>query len=434
MYIAAYFLVVGIVLIAASKRPSIVFAFMLCTFVFEQWLQSKDAFFIANNSLVNLVNGSIVLYALTVKFLKAKNISLKFTIESKLIIFLYIYACFSIFWSPVPDISLDILMRTAPYILLTILLAPILISNVNELYYMSWFLVLFGVSILTLMLFFTNWDYRTIELASEFGRYTANPLAVANLAGYALIAAMFIHPKKLLFLKYFKWIVIPVSFIVIVKTGSRGQFFFMLFTLMIMSFYAFSLKRLSTILPLLFTLLFSGAIAYYSLEQNRGEDTRWESTRINEDLYGRFDAASNLLQAAMRAPESIIFGLGSSSSYDPSINGFYTHIVPLEILGELGLIGMICYLYILYFAVKAFRSAIMVISLTDKRRAYLIILASLILFEFLLSLKQGSFLGSYIFFGLIIVLDRVSNDIVKTYRSNIKIQKNSKNLYQRRAV
>ena len=73
MYILIFIIIVIAVMAVGARRPAIALAFVLCTFALEQWLQSRDAFFIVNRSLINITSGLVVLYALVVKVMKEKN-------------------------------------------------------------------------------------------------------------------------------------------------------------------------------------------------------------------------------------------------------------------------------------------------------------------------------------------------------------------------
>ena len=183
MYLLIYLFTILVVLFYSTKRPAIAFSFMLCTFGFEQWLQSKDTFFILNTSFVNIVSGIVVLYALAVKIKKDKNIFKNYPLEAFLIILLYFYASASVLWSPVPEISSDNLFHVITYIILIVLISPLLIQNKNDAYDAMVFLIIFGGSISLLLLLFTEWNYLSIVLSSVYMKANAKTISLANLAG-----------------------------------------------------------------------------------------------------------------------------------------------------------------------------------------------------------------------------------------------------------
>ena len=120
MYLLIYFLIVIFVIVLSTRRPSVAFSFMLCTFALEQLFQTKDIFFVINNSLINVLNGAVLVYALFVNMLRGRSIFNNNTVESALILILYFYVCVSVLWSPVPEISLNNVYKLSPYILLAV--------------------------------------------------------------------------------------------------------------------------------------------------------------------------------------------------------------------------------------------------------------------------------------------------------------------------
>ena len=398
---------------------------MLCTFGFEQWLQSKDTFFILNTSFVNIVSGIVVLYALAVKIKKDKNIFKNYPLEAFLIILLYFYASASVLWSPVPEISSDNLFHVITYIILIVLISPLLIQNKNDAYDAMVFLIIFGGSISLLLLLFTEWNYRSIVLASVSMKAKANPLALANLAGYVMLAAVLLNLRN----KYKIWKVIRLALIVIslavaVKTGSRGQFLLMLLVSLLFLPVSQPFNQIKKFVPLIITVAFTLVVAYWAMSEFIGGDARWESGKMSDDISGRYEAASKLLASWYSSPGNLIFGLGSSASYDPDIFGFYTHIVPLEIIGELGIIGFTIYLSILYLTYKNFKISLQKTGKDEIGKGVLATLAGLVVFVFLLSFKQGSFLGNQELFGLLVVLAICNKSVRKDNSTIDDVKKN----------
>ncbi len=411
MYLTAYILLILLVLVISTKKPSFAFAFYLSTFALEQWLQTRDAYFISNGDFVNIVNAAVLGYAFAVKFVKDRKVVKPLTKVSLLVYFLYIYALISTQWSLEIELSVEIFFELFPYILAAVIVAPMLISSWDDLNYTMWFHLIYGSIIMVLLYFFTDWGYRNIEIFEYSYAGNLNPLALANYSGYVLIAAFFLTTKKYKVLNYAKWLIIPVCFLVILQSGSRGQYLFLVLSIVIGTYYKYNLNKVSALFPLLFGLSFSVLVAYYVFNQFAPDDNRWELENITQDAEGRFYAASKLIDVWFQDPMSILFGLGSSSSYSNEIFGFYTHIVPLEILGELGLVGFGIFLSILFFTFTYTTKNINKLQQGSIERNTLITLFSFALFDLMLSFKQGSFLGSYVLFSMLIVLSRVNEYI-----------------------
>ena len=60
---------------------------------------------------------------------------------------------------------------------------------------------------------------------------------------------------------------------------------------------------------------------------------------MTDDYSGRLEKSANLLHVWINEPGAILVGLGNSASTWSGLNGSYPHMVPVEILGEEGLIG-----------------------------------------------------------------------------------------------
>ena len=113
-----------------------------------------------------------------------------------------------------------------------------------------------------------------------------------------------------------------------------------------------------------------------------------------------------LVRLAYASPDTLVFGLGNSASYDPHILGFYPHFVPLEVLAEEGLIGFGLYLAILFCSMRSCLRCFRSIANEPRERLLLGGIVGLCMFTLLLSFKQGSLLGNVEFFMLSIILGR----------------------------
>jgi len=406
--------VLAIVLLRVNKNPATVYAYMLSIYAWEQWLQAKDVFFVNNASFINVTSGIVVLIAVLITWLRNKGIFVNINYISRMILLLYCYVFISCFWSPVLDVSLFNFKTAFPYIVLVVLVTPLVINSLNDIKSMLTFFIVFGSILLVLLLFFTEWDYRTIVLAGNKFNLKTNPLAIANFSGYVFIVSML--ASNLTKLKYLKWFVAVLCLVIAVKTGSRGQFVFMVISVLLFTPMTKSKMRIGNMFPLIFGVCVLLAISYWAMTEFSGTDTRWSGDKMDSDFSNRLGAAFGLLGVWVKSPFTILFGLGSSASFSNQIFGFYVHIVPLEILGEEGLIGFFIYLLILYKLYKAVVRMSLLTKNDGDNRAVLATFSALVFFMLLLSLKQGSFLGSTYLFSLIVVLSRLESILVEYYK------------------
>ena len=133
---------------------------------------------------------------------------------------------------------------------------------------------------------------------------------------------------------------------------------------------------------------------------------RWSEESAQESISGRLNNALLLVRLAYSSPETVLFGLGNSASYDPRILGIYPHFVPLEVLAEEGLIGFGLYGMIFYCVLRSAFRSFRILAGEPKERLLLGGLVGLYLFTLILSLKQGSLLLNLEPFMLAIILGR----------------------------
>gem|GEM_PF-6037030 len=89
----------------------------------------------------------------------------------------------------------------------------------------------------------------------------------------------------------------------------------------------------------------------------------------------------------------LIAGLGSSSSFH--LIGFYPHVVPIEVLGEEGLIGATIYLgLIAAIILTTLRIRRLSATISSRLPTETAVIVGLVLFAGALTLKQGSLLGT----------------------------------------
>jgi len=124
------------------------------------------------------------------------------------------------------------------------------------------------------------------------------------------------------------------------------------------------------------------------------QEGRFDAERAVEDYESRVAAANRLLDVYLSSGMLVLlFGLGNSASFAPQVAGFYTHIVPVEILCELGVVGFLLFMAALGLTIRSLirlasiRSSLQIGSQTQRAVACL---SALALIELLLALKQGS--------------------------------------------
>jgi len=186
------------------------------------------------------------------------------------------------------------------------------------------------------------------------------------------------------------------------KSGSRGQVIGMIFVVLLL--LPMKYTNISSSKKLMYVLFGIAAIfgAVTLGVSNSDLGGRWEQTQLETHGLARVFAALDLLKIWVNDPVAIIFGFGNSSSY--ALIGGYPHNVPAEILGEEGILGFTLYISILYVTFKAWRNVLTILKNTGADRTSIVILGGLFLYEIVLSLKQGTLLGTALVFTFSIMI------------------------------
>jgi hypothetical protein len=401
-----------VVLFSLWKYPSIALSALLCMFSIKQWAQSINTFFVVHNTLINWSIACILVFAVTIKIVKGNAVFSNYPKAGWLVIVLFIYSFMSILWTPITeDKFYSIWSGESPYLVLTILLCPLLISSTEDLSDAFKGLIILGTVVSLLLLFTTKWTGRGVQIISISGRKDeGNPLAVAQMAGYLLSAAMLINYKGLWRpMQILRWGIAAICIAVATKSGSRGQFLSMIVVAVMFIPVSRKISNIFNFVMLFVSVTILGYFGDWALNSftSQASDARWQTGRMGLDVSGRFNSAFKLLDHWWHdSAVTILLGLGNSASFDRSIIGFYSHVVPLEILGEEGLIGAALFLCALFFTLKSFFRMYKTVRPDPMKRGILATLSALFCLELFLCFKQGSMLGSAFLFGIIILLGK----------------------------
>jgi hypothetical protein len=400
--------------VAVIRRPSAALAGIFCLFGLKQWAQGTMVFFVQHGALPNLCMGLLLLLGLTVKLLRGQRVFSPYPAVGWRTLLLFAYAALTLLWTPDQGRSADLLLQALPYLATVIVLAPLLIGDREDLRPVAMTLLVFGGLLALLILLQVQWFNRKIILAgTSWADEGGNPLAVAQLGGYLVLAAMLLHFRNL---RLTGWILrlalAALGLMLIAKTGSRGQ---LMGLLLVLFLFVPMRKRMDhpgklVILGMTLGVLVTLALwlqSSFTTEVATGQ--RWTPDKMLTDMGGRFDNLGILLGIWSTGPLStLIFGLGNSASYAIKALGIYPHFVPGEVLAEEGLPGILLYVSILVACLGNLRRTYARVIDDAEARAELALFGAILTYEFLLSLKQGNLLGNTFFFGMAIVIGRIS--------------------------
>ncbi|MEM8949944.1 MAG: O-antigen ligase family protein [Pseudomonadota bacterium] len=423
--IGVYAGIVGTLAVWCLYRPSVILSMIFLLFALDQWGFALASAYLGSSAFTNILVAGMTAFAIIILFVFGRPHRLLSGPAFWLVVTLFIYAFVSIFWVSVPGKAMAIWSVNFQYLVVFILGAPLLIQDVDDLEVPMRALLLLGTPFIFCLNFMLEWGYRGFVVNGEVTRL---PLALAQFGGYMMILGALFGPK------HGFWVLLRIAAVLlgallIVKTGARGQFISavlcgaVLFGLGRSGFSPIKLVLATAFASVFVVIAYFGAISYMKSDPTlQATAARWSIDRLTED-YGersiRVIRIEAMLEAWSDSPGTMLIGLGNSASYDPNITdctspvGCYPHNLPIEILTEEGLIGLGLYLaLILYVGVIAVR-AISDSSVNDERKGALKVLLAFMIFELILSLKQGSLLGNWRFFLFAILLDRSINLLYK---------------------
>lgn len=393
-----YAVIVACLLITLWKHPAVALAGVLCMFGLEQWGQASHPFFAQHQTFTNFVIGGVLVLALAFKFLKREHLLANYPAAGWLVLALFTYAFAAAIWAPRPDLSLNIWASRGPYVFTMIVLTPWIVSNRSDFQAAFKALVLMGSFLAILLLTFVSWEARMIVLEQGMG----NPLAVSGMAGLIALTAILADPWPFSRTwKFSKWAVVGLCLFLVVRSGSRGQLLGLIGVSAVCWPISRRMNNIKQVVVWICLVLFLAAITTWALEEFWAKKesyyaggNRWSEQAMEGAFSGRLDQGIYLVHLWFDSPETIIFGLGNSASFDPRILGIYPHFVPLEILAEEGLIGFAIFVAILYVTGQNVLHCYRLVRLDPKERSVFAALLAMFLYTLLLAFKQGNLLGN----------------------------------------
>ncbi|MCA9215692.1 MAG: hypothetical protein KDB27_21655 [Planctomycetales bacterium] len=414
MILIVAFILLGITALYSIKHPAIMVAAAFCVYGFEQWAQVKMPFFVVNSTFLNFYVGVLTLLGVGLVALRGHNPLNPFPNGVKLVYAMYIYAYVSILWSTNTTQSLVIGQAYAPYIASSVFLAPLLVYRDSD--YKRAFMgtILMGSVIMLMLILGTrihDWG-RTIviehdvKVLDKAGEYTdrLSPLAVAEMGAQVGLLILLMNFKGIQRVwSLIRWPVVFAGLYLIVRSGSRGQL--MAVFAVAVAFYGASKSKSKAggaAKAIIGLALFAGLTVVVMSALDAFD--RWNVEKMSSEFQEtRFSMAGQLFTYWFTRPQRWIFGLGGAASWDPDIIGSYCHVQPVEVLCEFGAVGFVMYATIIIMVIMSWLNTIKIYKGDPSKRGMSVAMAALFAFSFILSLKQGAFIGTPSF-GLTAIL------------------------------
>jgi hypothetical protein len=393
-------------------RPSIGLAAVLCLYGLKQWGQSTTEFLADYRQITNYAVGVIALIGVALAASRRSCIFCQLPGSVSLIWILYAYAFMSIAWAPDTLGSLQQWGIQGPYIATVVLLAPLLLSTVQDVRTAFLATAITGATICGLALLFGNWGFRGLILYGDVTETETNPLALASMAGTVLvIAGLSLIRPNIVPIRVFALACIPVALAVILKSGSRGQLLASGMGLVAAWPIAVRLKDMRSFGALLVAATLLIGLGWWAYTLVDIDTNRWSSIDSNDAVLGRLALARALLSIAASHPLTMLFGLGNSSAI--TLLSIYPHITGIEVLAEEGLLGAVIYISIIILTFRSVSRVVRTLGERQRERHAVAMLVGLFVFELVLSWKQGTLLSSVYVFAYSIMLGRIDLQLVE---------------------
>lgn len=396
------------------KHPPVALGAILCTYALEQWAQANSTLIAAYPTLTNYVTGLILVLALGVSLFRNGSVFRGYPAVGWVILLLFVYALVSVVWSVYRPGTIQQWVKHWPYIMTVVVLSPLLIREPRDLQTGLYATLTLGTVVVLLLFWTTETSARGIVLQPGVsgGAFDTsskgNPLAIASLAGYVVLVAMLLNfSGASRFWQVLRWFLFAIGLALVVRSGSRGQFA----ALCLAGLVFLPISRQATSMKG-FVSTFLGVFLVCGLMLWAASDVvgrgRWQWDDAVDSFYGgRVNTSATLLSYWLEgSPVYWLIGLGNSASFDPQIIGHYPHLMAAEILAEEGLFGLILLGVIVALAARCFFRAYPFVSAYADARGILTAIAALLVFELLVSFKQGSMLTNTYVFAFAIMLGK----------------------------
>jgi hypothetical protein len=394
----------GAGLIGVIFRPEWAFVLAVVMFPVKQLMGAYLPIFVRISPLFNLLVFSAVLIAVGSRALKRERpLAGMYNPLTVVTLVLYGWATAALLWTPGNGVArwLDGYAYWGMYVLLL----PMTLLNLEH--FRRTLPLLLVVGTIAAVLYYTNpkasWysGRLTILIAAKGAamEIRGNSLTVSQMGGMVAIAAAMMLPLRGgLAMTTLRIVAILTGVGLSVVSGARAQAALSVLTIVL--FYPMSrrVKSLNQFFLVaggmggLLTVIFIGFTLF--LGQGSEQSRRWDISRWWDVITSRAGDAGILIEAYLSHPQNWLQGLGTNAmSYFAGIPVTYAHNAPVEMLCELGLIGLTLYIVACVLAFRMSRRLFQAHAEDPVDRATVAVLLAITFYSFTLSLKQYTFVA-----------------------------------------
>ena len=392
--------------IVGVKRPGFALALVVMMFATKQLLQSGNAW------LANTQAGSVTINAtvLVVAFLAIAKRAAGTTdlhqtgvpINSAWVaaVLLFLWSIVTCVWSPAPD-AWQAVVTGLPYFLLMIVLAPALARVWEDIRDFQIGLLVIGIGTTGLILVSPDFSSKFGRLGVEIAGVRSNPLALGEMGGMLLLAAVLLRKPGGGWLLV-RMIAALLGTVIAVRSGSRGQYLYAVAVAIICYPLAAPLKNVRLFVLTVMGIVIFGTASLLVADYLISDPTEVKRFSLEAFLYGESSASGRFANVfAMYAawssdPLAPLIGLGyqAFATLSESIGQPYSHVLFADAIFELGLPGAVLLSVFLWQSVT---SALYLLRLSRSDavgRPLAALLVAWFAYQVLLVNKQGALWGA----------------------------------------
>ncbi len=404
-----------------ALRPPLAFALVVLMFPMEQVIQAHAPGLIGSAFGIKAVNYGVgvtaVFAAVKGCLTRPHGFSRWMNAATVSALSLLAWAAISLLWSPGRTEGLETVVGNVPYIVLFIIVAPLLIGDLDELRISQQAVLLIGMVLCAIIVI-------SPEFTSLYGRlgYTvatgvrSNPLAIGELGGVVLLVAATMRGSTLLGFPLLPLRVAAaiLGVLVAIKSGSRGQLAFALMVTIMFVPVAAPVRNVGAFISSAIIVGVTVLVVDFVIStQLQGVEARRFSGEAllygDSSAFGRVNNVIALGSAWLSNPLAILIGLGyyAFSSLSASGGQPYSHVMFADALFELGVPGVALTATGLIVSGLSALRLFRVCSGDRILRSTVAVAAGMLAYQVLLANKQGTMWGIPMLFALQAVVTRV---------------------------
>jgi len=313
------------------------------------------------------------------------------------------WAALSLLWSPSRTEGLEMVVGNVPYLVLFLIVAPLLIADVEELRISLQAMLLVGIVLCAIVVVSPEFTSRDGRLGySVASGVRSNPLAIGELGGAVLLIAATIRGTTLLGVPLLPLRVVAaiLGVLVAIKSGSRGQLVFALAVSMFAVPVAAPIRNVGAFIAgAVIVGLTSLIVDFVISTQLLGMEAKRFSTEAllygESSTLGRVNNVIALGAEWIRNPVAIFIGLGYAAfaSLPAAAGQPYSHVLFADSLFELGMPGLALTATGLVAGGMSVLRLFRVYSSDRLLRGTVAVLVAMLVYQVLLANKQGTMWG-----------------------------------------